>query len=203
VKAAGDRIVVDAMALPSYGFGHRSLMWWGTLGVIAIEGTVFLLAIAVYLYVWTRTSPWPPDVAPPALTWGTLNLAILLASAVPNAYTKRAAEAHDLRRTRIGMLVCLAFAVAFLVVRGVEFATLNVRWDSNAYGSAVWALLVLHTTHLVTDAYDSIVLAALLHTGPLESRRFVDVAENAFYWHFVVAAYVPIYAVIYLASRFL
>jgi heme/copper-type cytochrome/quinol oxidase subunit 3 len=196
-------VVVDANALPSYGFGHRSLMWWGTLGVIAIEGTVFALAAAAYLYVWTRTAPWPPDALPPELTWGTLNLAILLASLVPNGWTKKAAERQDLAATRIGLVVCLAFAVAFLVVRGFEFAALNVRWDANAYGSAVWALLVLHTTHLVTDFFDSVVLAVLMFTGPLEGRRFVDVSENAFYWYFVVGAWIPIYAVIYLASRWL
>ena len=36
-----------------------------------------------------------------------------------------------------GLVVCLLFALAFLVVRGFEFAALNVRWDTNAYGSIV------------------------------------------------------------------
>ncbi len=198
-----DPVVIDANALPSYGFSHRSLMWWGTLGIMAIEGTVFALAIATYFYVWTRTSPWPPDVPPPRLTWGTLNLLILLASLWPNQWTKRAAERHDLAATRVGTIVCLAFAIAFLIVRGFEFGTLNVRWDSNAYGSAVWALLLLHTLHLLTDAFDTAVLGVLLFTGPLESKRFVDVDENAFYWYFVVGAYVPIYLVLYWGGRWL
>jgi heme/copper-type cytochrome/quinol oxidase subunit 3 len=56
--------------------------------------------------------------------------------------------------------------------------------------------------HLVTDTYDSIVLAVLLFIGPLESKRFVDVNENADYWYFVVLSWLPIYAVIYWAPRF-
>jgi heme/copper-type cytochrome/quinol oxidase subunit 3 len=194
---------VDASVLPSYAFGDRSLMWWGTAGVMVIEGTVFALAIVMYVYLRTLAKAWPPEVPPPSLTWGTLNTAILIVSCIPNWYTKRAAERLDLRGVRIGMAACLAFAVAFLAVRGFEFAALNCKWDTNAYGSAVWFLLGLHTTHLLTDAYDSVVLAALMFTGPIEGKRFVDVSENALYWYFVVAAWIPIYATIYLAPRWL
>lgn len=193
----------DAARLPSFGFGHQSLMWWGTVGLMAIEGTVFALAIVIYFYVWTRTSPWPPSVPPPDLRYGTLNTVILLLSLIPNQFTKRAAERLDLKAVRVGVVVCLACAVAFLIVRVFEYETLNVRWDTNAYGSAVWLLLSLHTIHLLTDAYDSAVLAALMFTGPLEARRFVDVSENALYWYFVVATWIPIYAVIYIAPRVL
>ena len=190
---------VDAASLPSYAFGDRSVMWWGTLGVMAIEGTVFALAVLVYFYVRTRVSEWPPGGPRPDLLWGTINVGIMLASILPNAYTKRAAERLDLRGVRIGLVTCIVFAIAFIVVRVFEFPALNVRWDTNAYGSAVWMLLGLHTTHLVTDFLDTVVLGALMFTGPLEGRRFVDVSENAFYWYFVVGSWLTIYAVIYLA----
>jgi heme/copper-type cytochrome/quinol oxidase subunit 3 len=195
--------IVDAARLPSFGFGHRSLMWWGTLGIMAIEGTAFALAATMYFYIWSRARAWPPDALPPDLRWGTLNLLILLASTIPNAYTKRAAERFDLRGVRIGLVVCILFGVGFIGVRALEFTTLNVSWDTNAYGSAVYLLLGLHTTHLVTDVADSVVLAVLMFRGPLEGSRFADVSENAMYWYFVVAAWVPIYAIVYLAPRWM
>ena len=194
---------VDAALLPSFAFGHRSPMWWGTVGVAAIEGTVFALAVMMYFYIRTRVTVWPPGAPPPDMLWGTVNTLVLLASLIPNHFTKKAAERRDLHAVRVGMVVCIAFAVVFLVVRVLEFMMLNVRWDTNAYGSAVWLLLGLHTTHLITDFFDTVVLAVLMFTGPLEGRRFVDVSENAMYWNFVVLAWLPIYAVIYLASRFL
>ena len=40
-----------------------------------------------------------------------------------------------------------------------------------------------------------------MFTGPIEERRFVDVSENAVYWYFVVAAWLPIYGVLYWAPR--
>ena len=194
---------VDARALPSYGYGASSLMWWGTVGVAAIEGTVFALAIMMYFYVRTRVETWPPSVPPPELLWGTVNTVILLLSCIPNQLAKKAGEREDLPAVRLWMSVCILFAIAFLVVRALEFTALNVKWDTNAYGSAVWFLLGLHTTHLITDFVDTLVLAVLMFTGPLERHRFVDVSENAFYWWFVVLAWLPIYVVLYWAPRWM
>jgi cytochrome c oxidase subunit 3 len=195
--------VLDVSALPSYAYSHRSLMWWGTLGMIAIEGTVFALAIVVYFYVRTRVNEWPPSVLPPELMWGTANTLLMLASLIPNQWAKNAAEAEDLPKVRISLAVCLLFGLGFLALRVLEFTALNCRWDTNAYGSAVWMLLGLHTVHVVTDVYDTAILAALMAFGPIEGKRFVDVSENAFYWYFVVLAWIPIYAIIYFGARVL
>jgi cytochrome c oxidase subunit I+III len=192
---------LDVSGLPSYAFGHRSLMWWGTFGLIAIEGTLFALAIGSYLYLRSQSDAWPIGAPPPQLLWGTVNTLILLASTWPNHKAKRAAEACDLVRTRRWLMTGLAFSVAFLVVRGFEFGALHTRWDSNAYGSIVWMLLGLHTVHLLTDTYDTAVLGVLLFTGPMEGQRFADVSENALYWYFVVFSWLPIYAVVYGVPR--
>src|SRR5205814_9122405 len=126
----------------------------------------------------------------------------LLLSAIPNTWIDRAAIDQDLRKVRIGLVILSLFGVALLVVRALEFTTLNVRGDANAYGSVVWVLLGLHTFNLVTDWGDSLVLTALMFKGPLEGKRFVDVAENSGYWDFVVLTWLPIYAVIYWGARF-
>lgn len=192
---------LDVGALPTYAFGHGSMMWWATGGLMLIEGTVFALTIMSYFYLRSHASTWPMSRFPPELRWGTINTLIMLASALPNHFTKRAAERQDLRGSRIGIVVCLLFALAFLAVRVLEFGALHCRWDENAYGSVVWMLMALHTTHQVTDAYDTGVLALLMHTGPLEGKRFVDVSENCLYWYFVVLSWLPIYAVVYWGAR--
>ena len=87
----------------------------------------------------------------PDLVWGVVNTAIMLLSLLPNQWLKSAAERRDLRAVRIALVICIVLAFAFLGVRALEFTTLNVRWDTNAYGSIVWILLALHTTHLLTD----------------------------------------------------
>jgi heme/copper-type cytochrome/quinol oxidase subunit 3 len=78
---------------------------------------------------------------------------------------------------------------------------MNTRWDSSAYGSVLWLLLGLHTTHLLTDVGDTLVVTALMFTRHGRGKRFSDVSDNCFYWHFVVASWVPIYGLIYWAAR--
>ncbi|MBS1818205.1 MAG: cytochrome c oxidase subunit 3 [Acidobacteria bacterium] len=192
---------LDVSGLAPGAFGHRTLLWWGTLGLMVIEGMAFALAIAAYFYIRLRNTTWPPNLPPPLLLWGTVNTLVLLVSVVPNELTKRAAERIDLRAVRLWLLVCLAFGVVFNVVRVFEFMSLNCAWNTNAYGSIVWMLLGLHTVHIVTDLVDTAVLTVLMFTGPIEEKRFVDVAENAMYWYFVVLTWLPIYGVIYWAPR--
>jgi heme/copper-type cytochrome/quinol oxidase subunit 3 len=194
---------IDVSPLPTFAFGHRSAMWWGLFGLIAIEGTAFALLAASYLYLRWRVPDWPPGLAPPALFWGTVNLLAFIASLVPNELAKRAAERVDLTGLRLWMVVCIVVAVPLLVMRALEFAFLNCWWDSNAYGSIVWAIIGMHTIHLITDVVDTAVLAVLMFTGPIEGRRFVDASENALYWYFVVLSWIPLYGLIYLSPRVL
>lgn len=198
---AGKDALLDVSKLPTFGFGHRSPMWWGTMGLVAIESTVFALAIMSYFYLRSHAGAWPQSGRPPDLLWGTLNTAIMVGSMIPNHFAKRAAERLDLPAVKLWMVACMLVSVAFLTVRVFEFKTLNTHWDSSAYGSIVWMLMGLHTTHLITDAYDSLVLTVLMFTGPLEGKRYVDVSENAGYWYFVVLSWIPIYAVIYWGAR--
>ena len=205
IETQGARVagrILDVSQLPSFGFGQRSLMWWGTLGLVAIEGTVFALAIMTYFYIRTLGDEWPMGAPAPSLLWGTLNLVVVLLSAIPNHWAKGAAERYDLGRTRAGLLACLVFELATIALRFLEFSALNVSWNTNAYGSIVWTLLGLHTLHLVTDFVDSAVLYALVLREPVEGKAYVDVTENAIYWDFVVLAWIPIYIVIYWGARF-
>jgi cytochrome c oxidase subunit I+III len=192
---------LDVSPLPSFAFGQRSILWWATLGMIAIEGTAFALFIAAYIYLKWRAPDWPPGVAPPELGWGSWTTAIVLASAIPNALAKRAAEKLDLGGTQLWLALSVVAAIAFCVTRAFEFTALNCWWDSNAYGSIVWTLLGLHTAHFVTDLIDTAVLMVIMFTGPVDANRFVDVSENAFYYYFVIVSWLPIYAVIYIAPR--
>jgi heme/copper-type cytochrome/quinol oxidase subunit 3 len=194
---------IDVSGLPTFAFGHRPLTWWCTWSLIMMEGGMFVVLFAVYFFLRTPVPDWPPGINYPRLLWGTVNLVIILASCVPNYFQKKAAESLDLRGVRIWLAVLIGFAFAATAVRFVEFGYLNCRWDQNAYGSVVWVTMGAHLLHLVTDLLDSIVLLALMLVGPIEGKRFADVSENALYWYFVVALWVPLYVVIYWVPRWI
>jgi cytochrome c oxidase subunit 3 len=191
--------VLDVRGLPSYAFGQGSLMWWSTMGLMLIEGTVFAIGVMMYFYLRGVAAAWPIDAAPPGAALGHAQHGHPAAEPVAQSDGQARRRAAGPCTHAAWLAVCVVFAVVFLAVRALEFTTLNVSWHVNAYGSVVWLLLGLHTTHLITDTIDTAVLAVLLFTGPFEGKRFVDVSENALYWYFVVGSWLPIYAVIYLA----
>jgi cytochrome c oxidase subunit 3 len=196
------RFVRDVSDLPNHAFGPDSIVWWGTLGFMAIEGMGFVLALVTCFYLMGEVPSWPPEgIAPPGLLYSSLITALFLVSAIPNHMSKKAAERLDLRGVLLTMGAVLLLELALVVLRGFELTTLYVRWDDNAYGSIVWTLLGLHTLHLLTDTGETIVVLAVLWLGDDDPRRFTDVSENADYWYFVILAWLPIYAAIYLVPR--
>jgi heme/copper-type cytochrome/quinol oxidase subunit 3 len=198
VKFAG-----DLAELPTHAFGHRSLTWWGILAFFLIEGTAFGIAFAAYFFLMGGESSWPPDpIPPPDLLAGTLFTIVMLLSEIPNTMVKRAAEKKELRKVQIGLLIMSAICIPLFVLRAYEFGSLHVMWTDNAYGSIMWALLLLHLTHFGTDFVDSVVLSALMFTRhAAEDRRMVDVSENALYWRFVWLLWLPIYVMVYWIPR--
>jgi cytochrome c oxidase subunit III len=194
---------IDLAPLPTHAFGHRALTWWGLVAFFLIEGTAFAVAIAAYFYLMNLDQAWPPPpFLPPELLAGTLFTVLLLLSELPNTLAKKAAESEDLPALRKLLVVMSLVGLVLMIIRGFEFVSLNVLWYQNAYGSAVWLLLVLHTAHIATDWVDTLVLAALMHTKEgKKGRRFVDCAENATYWRFVWLVWLPMYVLIYWLPR--
>jgi len=196
------RNVGDLSALPESATGHRHLVWWGNVGFMAIEGTGFALAAGTYLYLAAQSASWPPaGTAMPGLLWSTLFTVGLIVSEAPNRWVCGSATARDERRVRLGALIMSLVGVALLAVRAVELGHLWVSWDDNAYGSVVWLLMVLHTSHVLTDWIDTVVQAVWLHTHEIGDDQYADVEDNANYWSFVVYAWLPIYALVYWFPR--
>lgn len=197
------RPVLDVSGLPTVAFGTRSPTWWGIIGMMMIEGMVFVLMIASYFYLHSRSVEWPLESNPPDLFWGTLNTIVFLLSLIPNEWYRRRAKAGDLRGVRIGLVALSLVGFVNIAIRYFELKHLNTDWSLDAYGSAVWTLIGLHVVHLLTDTVDTVVLTVLFFTSLVEGKRFMDAAENADYWYFVVLSWVPIYLVIYWAPRWL
>jgi cytochrome c oxidase subunit 3 len=196
------KVVRDISGLPRCGFGTRTLTWWGTFAFMALEGTGFVLAAGAYLYLMTLAPKWPLNAPQPNYWPGTVVTLIMLLSVPLNRMMDKWARAQDMHKVQWGLVGMSVLGTMPLIIRWVEFSALNVRWDSNAYGSVVWFLLGLHTTHLLPDVVDTLVLAVLMFRSEGQNgRRFSDVSDNAFYWDFVVLSWLPIYFILYWLPR--
>jgi cytochrome c oxidase subunit III len=198
------RVVADIRHLPRTVFGHRALMWWGTLGFIIIEGTTLFICAMTYFYLRKNFTSWPPQhVWRPGLVAPTIQVVLMLASVIPMRWVDRDSTRMDIRGVRSGLLICSVLILAMCVLRVFEFQALKVHWDTSAYGSAAWAIVVAHSTLLLLEAVETWAITALVFSPTVEERDLSGVSDNAFYWYFLVGVWVPLYITVYLSPYFM
>jgi cytochrome c oxidase subunit 3 len=189
---------VTVRELPSYAFGPRDPMWWGVMLLMAMEGTTLALSVLAYFYTRQRVDVWPTTVpSVSAMRAGVAEVAVLVLSVPPTFLLTRATRSGDLRKLQRWTLLATVLSLLALWARGAELHALPFRWDTDAYASVVWALLVLHTTHLGLGVLENLVFVSVLYLGPIEKKLLVDLEVNGFYWYFVVGGGILIAALIY------
>ena len=188
--------------LPTVTFGHRSLMWWGTLGFMVIEGWTLALLVASYLYLRQNYDAWPPLRTPhPSLLIPTINLALMLLSYIPMSLTSDAAKKLDEDRVKRWLVVSSLISLPIVVLRWWELWAINTRWDTNAYGSAAWVIVGFHTSLLLLDSADTWGLTLFYHMKKMQLKAFSDTHDNSVYWYFTVGIWIPVYLIVYVGPR--
>jgi cytochrome c oxidase subunit 3 len=200
---------INVKGLPKHRFDTHAPIWWGNLWLLAIETTMFAIAFAAYFYLQQNFQLWPPPNTStvfgtdpvPDLTAATALLVLLVLSCLPMALMDRAARRGDQRGVKLWLGLTLLMGLAMFVLRAFEFGATKFRWDSNAYGSITWAILVLHALHLLTVWGECLLLATWVFTKPLDMHRRVDATVLAVYWYWVAAVWIPFYVILYFAPR--
>ncbi|HEX6533159.1 MAG TPA: cytochrome c oxidase subunit 3 [Gemmatimonadaceae bacterium] len=197
------RAVLDVRDLPEHAFGHRAPLWWGTVGLALIEGTMFVLAMASYLYLRMDSRTWPPIRTPnPDLLIPTINLVVMLASVAPMVRADLLSRrGGSVGKIRLALVLATVLGLAALVLRWFEFDAFHVRWDTNAYGSIVWAILGLHMAEIFASVMEDVVFIVYTFRFPLDEKHRVDVSTSAVFWYFVVAIWIPLYVLLYFTPR--
>ncbi len=198
-----ERLTIDVSDLPTTTFGRRSTTWWGTVGFMVVEGTTLIVTAASLLYIRGNFETWPPrPILPPDLGIPTLVLVLLLVKLVPARLCVRAAKRLDTSATRRWLAVALLLGAAATGLRLLEFQSLNVRWDTNAYGSVVWTLLGFHTFLLAFDALETAALALLFHSEDrLRTYHYTDAEVGSIYVYFLSLSWVPLFVIVSLLPR--
>jgi heme/copper-type cytochrome/quinol oxidase subunit 3 len=197
------RPVLDATALPDQGFSHRAPIWWGNTLMMLIEGAGFAVLVVTYFYIRLNFDAWPPTgTLVPDLGISTINLVVLVVGILPMWHVARLAPRHEKPRVLgFWLLVCVLFGITAAILRLMEFKVLHTRWNTNAYGTIVWAILAVHFAHILAATLETLVIGILMFRGPVEKRHFADITANGVYWYFVALSWVGLYAIVFLAPR--
>jgi cytochrome c oxidase subunit I+III len=199
------RAVFDVSELPDVCFGPRDIMWWGTVGFMLIEGFTLVLCAVVFVYLQQNFAAWPPPGTPrPSLGGPIAQVVVMLASLPVARWTDRSAHAFDLGRVRIGMTLASLIGAICVGIRTVELlVSLNVRWDTNAYGSAQWLVVGSHSTLLIIEWAEVVGITLMFWLAPIERKHFSDVSDAVAYWYFMVGTWIPLAVLCYLVPRWI
>jgi len=199
------RPVVEVAVLDDQGFSYHAPIWWGNRLMIFIEGAAFAILAASYFYFRRTFDAWPPPrTMLPDLGVSSINLLLLVVSAAPFWYAARLAFEQK-GPTVIGawLTVGVLFGIAAIVLRFYEFAALHTRYDSNAYGSITWSILAVHLAHLLAGTIETFLIALVMFVGPVDRKHYADATVMAVYWYFIVISWVALYAIVFVAPRFI
>jgi heme/copper-type cytochrome/quinol oxidase subunit 3 len=196
------RRTLDVSGLPPYEISSQSPLFWGQVLMCLIEGSLLCMLIATYFYLRLGVDVWPgPGVHLPGLTFSSWALFFLIASCAGSYLASEAAKKNSRSGMLFGMGLNLGFALIFLVLRALEFNSLNFTWASDAHGSIVWTILFLHSYDIVADILVTVVLFIIVASGRYGPRQRIGVHVDSVLWYFLVGIWVPLYGVVYWAPR--
>lgn len=193
---------IDASQLPDYASSHRATIWWGIVGLVVVEMTVFSTLIASFFYIQTNHAVWPPSgTAPPGLLLSTLATLILVCSTLPIYFADKAIRKGNTKPLKTLPIASVILALIFLAIKAYEFSHIGFRWDTHSYGSLVWTMIGFHTAHVLAVVLKTLVIIYLARRDYFNYERRIAVTVNGLYWYFVAIVWIPLYLTIYFGSR--
>jgi cytochrome c oxidase subunit 3 len=195
--------VLDVSGLPAYDISNRSALFWGQLMLCVIEGSMLSMLIAIYFYLRLSVDVWPPPgVQLPDVVLPTLALIPLAASCAGSYWASEAAKKGHRCGMIVGLTLNLGLASVFLILRALEWKTLNFTWASDAHGSIFWTILFLHTFDVVADLLMTAVLIVIVATGRYGEKQRIGVHVDSVVWYFLAGVWLPLYVVLYWGPHF-
>jgi heme/copper-type cytochrome/quinol oxidase subunit 3 len=201
---------LDVSTLPGAALDSRSPIWWGNLMLLFIETSMIAILVSSYFYMRLNFHAWPPprvegtfnDYNPvPLLKAATCNVVLLLVSFIPQFLADRSALKMRLRPTQVGLVLVILCGAAAIWLRFHEFTALKFRWDTNAYGSIVWAILLVHLLHLIAGSLENSLMLVWTLVHGLDDKHARDIRVNAVYWYWIIFIWIPLYTIVFLGPR--
>jgi cytochrome c oxidase subunit 3 len=188
----------------AYAFG----MW------CFLASEVLFFGALLFAYAVLRATH-PAEVSAAArhadVVFGTANTVILMTSSLALAIAERAQLAGLHRLAAAGLWTTLALGLAFLAVKGFEYAK-DLRGDllpgaDFALGASpailfwgfYWIATAVHGVHVTIGL--ALIIRLILLARARRSRHAPSFEATSLYWHLVDIIWVVLYPLIYLVGR--
>jgi cytochrome c oxidase subunit 3 len=190
--------VVETAAEPNVETVRRpSLLGVGTVVWLSSELMFFAALFGAWFTLRAAAAEWPPEGAELETLRTGLATVVLISSSFTMHKAVQAADASDRRLAIRWLLVTAGLGTIFLANQVLEYTELPFSISSDAYGSMFYLLTGFHGLHVIGGiGFMLATIAAIAGSSRAPSGPTVTVC--AYYWHFVDAVWVAMFATIYL-----
>ena len=170
---------------------------------LACEVMLFGGLFSAYILLRTGVTDWPRGHEVLNVPLATLNTVILITSSVTMVMSWASLELKKFSKFRLYMTITILLAIAFLVVKGFEYAH---KFDHHHFPStsnfyAIYFVITgLHGLHviggIIVNAYLLLPGSKMWKTNPEQFTGRVEAA--GLYWHFVDLVWIFLFPALYL-----
>jgi cytochrome c oxidase subunit 3 len=163
---------------------------------LASELMFFAGLFAAYFTLRGAAQVWPPSDVHLDPLRGGISTAVLVLSSVTLWRADEAAVAGRRSSKRHWLVATLLLGSLFLANQLLEYAGLGFTVSSSTFASMFYIMTGFHGLHVL----GGLVLIALLTTAAFINRDADDRTQRvvSYYWHFVDAVWIVLYATLYL-----
>ena len=187
----------------SAGFGSYPLpaARTGQLGMVvflASDVMLFAAFFATYFLLRTQDSPWPPAGVRLGTGRAALFTLALVSSSATMIRAERAETIADRVRTRRWLLATVVLGTVFLANQLIEYAQLDFRPSTHAYGSIYWLLTGLHAAHVAVGLLALLAVYVRVVRAPRLGQVTPWLRGVSMYWHVVDVIWVCVFLTIWV-----
>jgi cytochrome c oxidase subunit III len=175
----------------------------GMVLFIASEIIFFGSLFAAYYTLRSVTPIWPPADAlgaltPPAALQATAASLVLWGSSVPAHLAMQSMRRQGFAAMRGWILLTIGMGIVFLGWKFSEWGASPFSVTTHAYGTIFFTLTGFHALHLLVGLVLLSGVVARIAQGAYRDGDQSGPEAVAYYWHFVDAVWVGVFATIYL-----
>jgi cytochrome c oxidase subunit III len=178
--------------------GHR-LMQTTMFLVLGSETAFFAMLVMTFLFMrgggvtYTFSHPAPVDTG-----IATANTLVLIVSAVMARGAHTAiAQGRPLGLKR-GLLAAFLFGLLFVAGQIFEFRHSGMSPQALNFAGIYFALIGFHAFHVLAGMLVLAINLARAQAGDFTAQRHVAITAGTWFWFFVTAVWIVLYAVLYL-----
>jgi cytochrome c oxidase subunit 3 len=173
--------------------------WAAMVLIVVAEALLFCgLLYSFYYFRITGQGQWPPGSQRPDLSVPLLSLGILLLSSGTMRWAGRAARAGQQTALKVAMGATSVLGLLFIDGQIYEYLRLPMALDNNVFAGVFYMITGFHALHVVGGVLINLAVTLRAFGGLISPTRRLAVQCAELYWHFVVIAWVVLFAALYV-----